>query len=268
MRKRNVSRRLIGLVLVGVLLVVGSAIGLLGPAAGMVSGITAPFQAGFSRAGNTVSGWLNVIGSAGQLEAENQRLQTQVAALQQQVSQDTEIKAQNAALRSQLNLGGIDPDRLVAAQVVGYQPDNFRQFITIARGSKDGITAGMAVVEQGQLVGTVQNVGPHTAQVFLVIDPNFRIAALDQDESDRPTGTIQGQIGNGLEMDEIAQNETINPGDTIVTSGLGGAVESGLIIGHVQTTSKQDNGVFQTAQVTSAIQFSRLQIVYVVVRPQ
>jgi rod shape-determining protein MreC len=267
-RTRGVSRRLIGLVGVGVLLVVGFSIGLLGPVAGLVSTITSPFQAGFSTAGNTVGEWLHVIGSAGQLGAENQRLQTQVAALQQQVSQDTQIKAQNATLRAQLNLGGIDPDRLVAAEVVGYQPDNFRQFITIARGSKDGLTAGMAVVEQGELVGTIQNVGPHTAQVFLVIDPNFRVAALDQDESDQPTGTIHGQIGNGLEMDEIAQNETIKPGDTIVTSGLGGAVETGLIIGHVQTTSKQDNGVFQTAQVTSDIQFSRLQIVYVVVRPQ
>jgi rod shape-determining protein MreC len=209
-----------------------------------------------------------VIGNAGQLGAQNQRLKDQVAALQQQLSQDTETKSQNAALRAQLGVGGVDPDRLVAAEVVGYQPDNFRDFLTIARGSKDGISAGMAVVEQGELVGTIQNVGPHTAQVFLVIDPNFRVAALDQDQSDRPTGTIHGQIGSGLEMDQIAQNETVKPGDTIVTSGLGGSVEKGLIVGHVQTIAKQDNGVFQTAQVTSAIQFSRLEIVYVVVRPQ
>lgn len=268
MRRRSVSRRLIGLLVVGFLLVIGSLVGLLAPVADVASGVARPFQIGLSQAGNTAGNWFQVIGQAGQLQAKNQQLQSQVAALQQQLANDTETQAQNAALRAQLGVGNLPADRLVAAEVTAYQPDNFRQFISISRGSKDGIKVGMAVVEQGALVGTIQSVGPHTAKVFLVIDPNFRVAALDQNQPDQPTGTIQGQIGNGLQMDEIAQNETINPGDTIVTSGLGGSVETGLIIGHVQSISKQDNGVFQTAQVTSGIQFSRLEIVYVVVRPQ
>jgi rod shape-determining protein MreC len=267
-RRRNVNRRLLGLLVLGVVLVVTYQLGALRPVSGGLSAVTAPFQGVFSRFGNTAAGWVSVVGSAGNLETQNQQLQDEVAALRQQVSQDTELKAQNDQLRQQLNVGNLPPDRLIAAEVIGYEPDNFRQFITIGRGSSDGVAAGMAVVEQGELIGTVQNVGPHTAQVFLVIDPNFKVAALDQDEPDRPTGIIHGQIGNGLEMDDIAQTETVKPGDTIVTSGLGGDVEKGLIIGQVQTNTKQDDGVFQTAQVTTDTQFNRLEIVYVVVRPQ
>jgi rod shape-determining protein MreC len=225
-------------------------------------------QGGLSSAGNAVAEWFSVIGDAGQLGAQNQQLRDQVAALQQQLSQDTEIQAQNSLLRQQLGVGQVQPDRLVAAEVIAYQPDNFRQFITIARGSRDGVQDGMAVVEQGDLVGTVQSVSATTAKVFLVIDPNFSVAALDQNQPDRPSGIVHGQIGNGLEMDDIAQNETISPGDTIVTSGLGSDVEAGLIIGQVQATSKQDNGVFQSAQVTSNVQFNKLEIVYVVVHPE
>jgi len=268
MRKRSVSRRLIGIVAIGVILVVAEVAGLLGPVAAALAVVGRPAQGTLSSAGNAVGEWFSVIGSAGQLGAQNQQLRTQVAALQQQLSQNTEIQAQNSLLRQQLGFGQIQPDRLVAAEVIAYQPDNFRQFITIARGSRDGLQNGMAVVEQGDLVGTVQSVGPTTAKVFLVIDPNFSVAALDQNQPDRPSGIVHGQIGNGLEMDDIAQNETINPGDTIVTSGLGGDVEEGLIVGHVQTSSKQDDGVFQSAQLTSDIQFSKLQIVYVVVRSQ
>jgi rod shape-determining protein MreC len=268
MRRRGVNRRLFGLLALGVIMVVTYQLGALRPVSGFVGTVSAPVQAVFSRFGNTTAGWFAVAGSAGQLETQNQQLRSEVASLRQQLSLDSELQAENDQLRQQLNVGNLPPDNLVAAEVIGYQPDNFRQFITIGRGSSDGISSGMAVVEQGALVGTIQDVGPHTAQVFLVIDPNFRVAALDQDEPDRPTGTIHGQIGGGLEMDEIDQTETINPGDTIVTSGLGGDVEKGLIIGHVQTNSKQDNGVFQTAQVTTDIQFSRLDIVYVVVRPQ
>ncbi len=263
MQRRKVSRRLLGLMLIGLFLVAGIAVGVLQPLADAVGVVFRPFQVGLGDTAVTVGSWFQVIGQAGQLEAQNQQLRAQVASLQEQVSQEAEIKAQNNTLRAQLGVGPMPSKQLLAAEVVSYQPDNFRQFITIARGSSDGVKAGMAVVEKGALVGTIQSTTAHTAKVFLVIDPNFRIAALDQNQSDRPTGTIHGQIGNGLEMDEIAQTETINPGDTIVTSGLGGGVQSGLIIGHVQTVTKQDNGVFQTAQVTSTVQFSRLEIVYV-----
>ena len=141
------------------------------------------------------------------------------------------------------------------------------QFLTIGRGSADGIRPGMAVVTSGTLVGTVQEVSPSTAKVFLVIDPSFRVAGIDQDQPDRPTGTIHGQIGSGLIFDKIAQNQTVKPGDTVITSGLGSDIAKGIIIGKVQTVDKRENGVFQSAQVSTDIAFSKLEIVYVVVRP-
>lgn len=267
-RRRNVSRRLIGLVGLGVLLVLAELLHVLAPVTGVIGVVGRPVERLFSGAGNTTSQWFTAIGEAGSLGAQNQRLKAQVAALQQQISQQAEIKAQNDQLRSQLGVGPVPSDRLLAAEVISYQPDNFRAFLTIARGSKDGVKAGMAVVEQGALVGTIQGVTGSTAKVFLITDPNFRVAALDQDQPDRPTGTIHGQIGGGLQMTEIAQNEALKTGDTVVTSGLGGALEAGLIIGHIQSLNKEDNGVFQSAQVTSPIEFNRLGIVYAVVRPQ
>jgi len=268
MKRQGVSRRLIGLLIAGVALIALYQIGVLAPIVGGLTYVTKPFQGAVSAVGGSTGNWLGVVGSVGQLGDENQQLKAEVAALRQKVSQDTELKAQNDELRRQLGVGSIQPDRLIAAEVIGYQPDNFRQFITIGRGSRDGVKPGMAVVQQGALVGIIQDVGPTTSKVFLIIDPNFRVAALDQDAPGRPSGTIRGQIGNGLILDKVAQTDTIKPGDTIVTSGIGGNIEKGLIIGRIQTVDKQDNGVFQTAQVTSNIQFGRLEIVYVVVRPQ
>ncbi|HEX7259336.1 MAG TPA: rod shape-determining protein MreC [Candidatus Saccharimonadia bacterium] len=268
MKHKSVNRRLVGFMLVGLLLAIANTVGLLSPVTALASAALKPLQASLAGAASGVGGWFNVIGSARELGNENQRLRAEVAALRGQMSRDTEIKAQNDQLRQQLGVGGIRPDRLIAAEVIGYQPDNFRQFLTIGRGSRDGLREGMTVIQQGALIGRLQDVGPSTAKVFLIIDPNFRVAALDQNAPNRPTGTIRGQIGNGLIMDKIAQTETITPGDTIVTSGLGGGIEKGLIVGRVQTVSKQANGVFQTAQVTTDIQFNRLEVIYVIARPQ
>jgi rod shape-determining protein MreC len=266
MRQSRVHQRIFGILAAGALLVLLGTVGLLGPVKAGGGFVARPLGVALSGAGNTLTGWVQVLTSVGSLAKQNQQLRTENAALRQQLSQAAEFRAQNEELRQQLNVGGIRTDSLAAAEVIGYQPDNFRQFITIGRGSSDGIKAGMAVVSQGALVGTVQEVTPTTAKVFLLIDPNFRVTALDQDS---PTsGTIRGQIGNGLTMDKIAQNEQVKPGDTIVTSGTGTEIPKGLIVGRVQTVDKKDNGVFQSAQVTSSIPFSRLEIVYVVTRPQ
>ena len=268
MRHRNVNRRLMGFMLIGLLLLMANAFGLLSPVTSLVAVALKPVQAGLSGVGSNIGGWVDVIGSVRELGTENRRLHAEIATLRGQISRDTEIKAQNDQLRQQLGVGSIRPERLIAAEVIGYQPDNFRQFLTIGRGSRDGLSDGMTVVQQGSLIGRLQDVGPNTAKVFLMIDPNFRVAVLDQNAPNRPTGTIRGQIGNGLILDKVAQTETLTPGDTIVTSGLGGGIEKGLIVGRVQTVNKQVNGVFQTAQITTDIQFNRLEVVFVIARTQ
>jgi rod shape-determining protein MreC len=265
-RRSSVQTRLLALLAVGIILVVAGELGWLGPVRAGAAWLTSPFQSWTSGVGNTVGGWFSVVGSAGQLAQQNAQLQAQVAALQQQLSQDTEIKAQNDQLRQQLGVGPVRPQNLVAAEVIGYQPDNFRQFITIGRGTKDGIANGMPVVYQGRLVGTVQEATPTSAKVFLVVDPNFRLAAIDQDEPNRPSGIVRGQLGGGMLMDEVAQTDTLKPGDSVITSGLGSEVPKGIIVGHIQSVNKSDNGVFQSAEVTTDVPFSKLEVVFVVTK--
>lgn len=241
--------------------------GLLGPLRSATGAVSEPVASAVSRVSRSFDSWWQAVTAIGGLARENQQLRKENSALKERLAQDTEIRAQNEELRRQLNVGAVRTENLIATEVIGYQPDNFRQFITIGRGSRDGIRPGMSVVSQGALVGLVQEVSSTTAKVFLVIDPNFRVTAIDQDSPNRPTGTIRGQIGSGLVMDKIAQSEEVKPGDTIVTSGVGSDIPKGLIVGRVQTVDKRDNGVFQSAQVTSDVQFNRLEVVYVVARP-
>lgn len=264
--KRGVNRRLLVLMVAGVVLVIANALGLLGPFKGAVDIAISPVKSAFGEGGGNIGSFFSVMGSAGQLAAENKQLSEENAKLRQRIAADAELRAQNESFRQQFNFGTIRPDKLVAAEVVSYQPDNFRQFITINRGSGEGIQNGMAVIAEGSLVGTVSEVTPTSAKVFLVVDPNNRVAALDQDQTSRPTGTVRGQIGGGLLMEKIPQNETIKAGDTIVTSGLGGGLPKGIIIGRIETIDRTDNGVFQTARLSTNLKFNRLDLIYVVVR--
>jgi len=124
------------------------------------------------------------------------------------------------------------------------------------------VAPGMAVMSEGVLIGSIVDVQASTARIMLVTDPEFKIAAKDQDTG--ASGILRGQLGNGLVLDEIGQTETVKPGDSVTTAGLGGQVPPGLLIGSVQSVNTRANVVFQSAQVETEFRVGKLRFVDVV----
>ncbi len=264
MRRRG--QRLVITVLASCLILIwANRLGLLSPVKAVGGALFAPIGRLFSGAGSGVGTFFGNIANIRTLDDENARLSHEVADLRRRLSEDGELRLQNDALRKQLNFTGDKNQQLIPAQVVAYQPDNYRQFLVINRGSADGLKEGMAVVSEGFLVGKITEVNLKSAKVFLLIDPTFRVNGIDQET--RASGTVRGQIGTGLVMDKIAQNETIKSGDTVITSGLGGDVPRGLVIGRVESVLARDNAVFQSATIASDLHFNKLELVFAVVGP-
>jgi rod shape-determining protein MreC len=93
---------------------------------------------------------------------------------------------------------------------------------------------------------------------MLLLDTSMAVPAVVQ--KSRADGMVKGQsLGQGLFMDLIPQSATVERGNTIVTSALGGKFPSGLLIGYVQTVYKEANAVFQKADVLPAVDFYRLE---------
>jgi rod shape-determining protein MreC len=190
-----------------------------------------------------------------QLQQSNQQLKAQLAAL-------GEVKQENTNLRQQLGLSAATGWSVVGANIVAYEPNSYRQYITLDRGSQSGLVVGQAATSNGILVGVISQVSATTAQVQLVSDPDFRLGVQDQDTG--ATGLLEGQLGAGLVMGEISQTDTIHSGDTIVTSGLGGKMSPGIAIGRVQTVNTAQNEVFQSAAIAPSTDISRLRLIFVV----
>lgn len=260
--RRKGRRGVLVAVLGGAFLVAAGTQGWLAPVKTATGYLFGGAAGSFARAGSRTGNFLATVTSIRELSGENASLRAQNAEFRQRLSEDAELRQQNEALRKQLSFGEAVSRQLVPAEVIGYQPDNFRQFITIGRGSRDGLKEEMAVIAEGSLVGKITEVTATTAKVFLVTDPNFRVNGLDQET--RATGTVRGQIGSGLIMEKIAQSDSVKPGDTVVTSGLGGELPRGIIIGRIESINQHDNAVFQTARVVSSLKFARLELVFVV----
>jgi len=191
-----------------------------------------------------------------ELESEVSRLQGQVIELQQKVD-ETEI------LAALVDFSRANPESTYrGAAVVGRDPSPFLHYIIINRGSNDGILRGMPVVTNQGLIGRVDGVIADAARVQLVTDPasaiNVRLQNADTD------AVLVGSVTGDLSLDMISQDVTVESGDIVLTSGLGGGYPPDLIIGQVLNVRKRDFELFQQASIQPAVDFARLEIVLVI----
>jgi len=192
-----------------------------------------------------------------ELEAEVSDLQAQVIQLQQQVGQ-------TAILAALLDFAQANPqNRFRPAAVIGRDPSPFLHYVIINRGSNDGILRGMPVVTDQGLVGRVDAVIADAARIELITDTastvNVRLQNAETEAS------LVGSVTGDVSLELIPPDVHVEPGDLVLTSGLGGGYPPDLIVGQVVNVRSRDFDLFQQATVQPVVDFNRLQVVLVIV---
>jgi rod shape-determining protein MreC len=121
----------------------------------------------------------------------------------------------------------------------------------------------MPVITQSGLVGRVDAVTAGAARVQLITDPASIVNVKLQTQS--VNAQINGSITGEITLDMVPQGTNLEPGEVILTSGLGGNYPSDIIVGQVITVRKFENELFQTATLQPIIDFSQLQAVLVII---
>ena len=195
-----------------------------------------------------------------ELEAENSHLQIQIIELQQQVIEAEVLSTLVDYARSR------SENRYTAAAVIGYDTSPFMRYVIINRGSDDGLRRGMPVVTNQGLVGQIAAVTARAARIELIIDPASLINVyLQQADTE---ALLKGQVTGDVELDMIPQSASVQAGDLVVTSGLGGNYPPNIVVGQVTNVRKRDFDLFQTAGVQPAVNFEDLQILLVIINFQ
>jgi len=198
------------------------------------------------------------------LRQQNADLQNEVADLQSQVIQLQQQVGETQVLAALVDFSRARPENTYrAAAVIGRDPSPFLHYVIINRGSNDGILRGMPVVTDQGLVGRVDAVIADAARVQLVTDPassvNVRLQNADVEAS------LVGSVTGDVILELIPQDASLETGDLVLTSGLGGGYPPDLIVGQVVNIRSRDYDLFQQATIQPVVDFNRLQIVLVIV---
>jgi rod shape-determining protein MreC len=197
------------------------------------------------------------------LRNRNADLETQVSQLQAQVIELQQLTSETERLAALVDFASSKAENTYkAAAVIGRDPSPFLHYIIINRGSNSKIRRGMPVVTNQGLVGRVDAVIADAARVQLITDPASAVNSILQN-ADTNAMTL-GSVTGDVSLDLISQDVSVESGDLVLTSGLGGGYPSDIIIGQVVTVRRLEFELFQQAILQPAVDFSRLSIVLVI----
>ena len=172
------------------------------------------------------------------LRSENLRLHQQVQVLQLAVLRQQGLEQENAELRALR--AALPPlvKKWLVAEVIGVEAVPLRQRFIINKGTGDGVHVNQAVVDGSGVLGQVVHVGPWSAEVILITDPEHALPVLIT-----RTGLRTIAVGSGnaheLLLSYLAVNSDVKSGDLLVSSGLGGVFPAGYPVGRITGVSRE-----------------------------
>lgn len=197
------------------------------------------------------------------VRAENRALKAEIERMSLErvrISQDAD-----QARRLQALLGFKEQfiSQTLAAQVIGGSGSELSRSVFIDKGSRDGLKPDMAVITADGIVGKVLHVYHATSEVLLINDQSSGVGAIL--DKTRLQGILNGTPAGELVLGRVMSDETVPPGEMVLTSGGDGIFPKGLPVGKVSKVSPGSD-LFLNIQVRPAADLSRLEEVLIVTK--
>lgn len=228
---------------------------------GLVLEIVAPIQRLVSvpatAVGSVWNGYVNLI----DVGVENEQLLARVAELEELNLQYQEALVASGHLHRIAAMRAGFEVPMLPAQVVGLDISLWFRSVVVDRGSDHGVNAGNPVITNNGVAGLITVASRHAAKAMLLLDRQSAVDGVVQ--RSRTRGVVRGNGSAKLEFEFVARDGDVKMGDVILTSGLDAIYPKGLRIGEVGEVRERGADLIQTAILTPAVDFERLEQVFV-----
>jgi rod shape-determining protein MreC len=152
----------------------------------------------------------------------------------------------------------------IDAKVINNSVNKRNNYLTITKGSKDGVAKGMGVITGAGVVGKVVYVGEHLSIVQSLLHKDSRFSAMLA--KNKEIGYLEW--GDDLDphkglLVDITNSAQPRVGEWVVTSQLS-LFPAGIPLGRVSKLNAKGAGFFLNMEVALAVDFSKLEYVYVI----
>ena len=235
----------------------------------LVQGVMAPFRAAGTALTETAEKYYSYMFRYEALEAENQTLKADIAAMEDVARQAASVSRENERLRALLDLKEQHEDyEVVDSYIIGWSSTDWSNTYTINRGTSSGIQQNMcAITANGEVVGLVTEVGLNYAVVKTVLDSTLEISGTISTSG--YNGMVSGGYIDGnetlLKMDYLPSDSIIRNQDQVVTSGST-VYPRGLIMGYVVDAGFEETGVAKFALLEAAADIDSMEQIFIITK--
>ena len=268
--KKNGIR--LAVILLAIILVVSVGSQVLSGEAGFLTNaimaVREPINKAAPSLGGILEGIYGYIFEYEQLKADNEALRIQYSDAMEQARDGAEAVEENRRYEELLGFAEDNSDYVMEqARIVSWSANNYSSSFTISKGSSSGIEVGDAVItEYGAIVGQVTEVGTTSATVNTIIDVNTSIGALvgTNGAAAMLVGDYALMRQGQARVTSMTEGAQLFLDDEILTSGSGGLIPSGLVIGTVTNIHTEAAGQTEYGIITPAADLNSLVQVFII----
>ena len=196
-----------------------------------------------------------------QLAEENNRLRNLLVS--NQIAPDsTTIKYTDTTYRD--STGRYRKFTWLPAKVIGNTVTLQTNFLTLERGSNQGVKKGMAVIGPEGIVGVVVETSANISKVMSLLHRNSRVSAMLKKDNNAGSIEWDGSDPSILTLRNVSKSAKVVKGDTVVTSNYSANFTSNLMVGTVASIVADPSSNFYTLKIKTATNFFSIQYVYLV----
>ncbi|MDP2227882.1 MAG: rod shape-determining protein MreC [Moraxellaceae bacterium] len=191
-----------------------------------------------------------------ELRSENAYLRSQLLVLSGRVQKLSELAAENARLRGLLDSTLVVDGRVLIAEIIGVDPDPFRQVILLNKGADAGAYLGQPVLDARGVMGQIVEVGPETSRALLIADREHGVPVRVARNGIRAIAAGTGEIDR-LRLLYVPESADVKVGDLLLTSGLGLRYPAGYPVGVVSKVGKTGTSEFAEIEARPSAELDR-----------
>lgn len=202
-----------------------------------------------------------------------QLLLPEVSRIESLNAENIELRRQIEALKQELNITyTINEYEFLNATVISRNVANWYNTITIDKGTYNGVTTDMVVVNSQGLIGKIVSTTTFTSEIRLITtgDTANKISVTIASEGKKINGLIKdyNYKTKHLEVEGVSNTEYVGIGDYVYTSGLGEIFPSGILIGKVERITTDEYDLAKIIEVKPIADFDDINYVAILKRKE
>jgi len=150
----------------------------------------------------------------------------------------------------------------LVAEVIAWDSTNIAQTLVINKGKLDNVHKNMVAFTHEGLVGRVVTAAGHSSRVLMITDARSAVDAYVQNS--RARCIVVGQNRRQSIVRYLSRDAEVKPGDTLISSGLGGIFPKGLPLGKISSLEPGEEMLFYRAEMKPAFNLDKIEEVLII----